>query len=693
MRRKISFILALIIIFTAIPFISLAQDYDKQLEEAILKSKKLFNIGSEYDNFTHSVSSYNGTTVFYLNWSDKDEKLGYIEVSITVDGTVLSYSKWKPSYGEDRPKLPKVSKEEGLKKANDFINKVSPEFAKSIKYIDNEELLNVNSDRYYYNFVRTYNGIPYYNNTIDISVDNITGEVVNYYANWQFDLKFQDANNIISLEESEKLYKEKIGLELLYKSAFVKDKEKTFLVYAPLNTNLGINAKDGEVISFYDYIGIYDRGNDMGGAISKEAELSPDERKAVEGIQGIISKEKAEKIAKDTLKLDSGYKLDYISLYNEWNTKDKYFWQMSFSKGTDNDSYYASASIDAKTGDIIYLYKYNPTSSDKKVKYNQEESLNIAKEFINRMEPDKVQLIELNENIEDVRPLKEQRSYYFNFIRKVDNAYVQNEGIYITVDAVNGEIAEYRIEWSDKEFPSQDNTIAIDKAYEVLFDDIGLELKYIRNEGYGNENEAKEAILVYGLKQDKPINIDAYTGNILNYNGEIYNKASVISYKDIDSSYAKEKINILAKYGISLPGEEFRPKEKIIQKDFLYLLAKANSPYMEIDDVDSLYSYLIRMNIVKEDEKAPERIVTKEEAVKYIIRAMNYDEIADLTQIYKDLFKDTGSIDPKLKGYVAIAYGLNIVQGDNGYLNPKAQLNREDAANMIYNYLFNGSQR
>ena len=80
--------------------------------------------------------------------------------------------------------------------------------------------------------------------------------------------------------------------------------------------------------------------------------------------------------------------------------------------------------------------------------------------------------------------------------------------------------------------------------------------------------------------------------------------------------------------------------------------------------------------------------MTKEEAVKYLIRALKYNKIGDLSEIYKDIFKDTKDIDPQLKGYVSIAYGLGIVQGYNGNFNPKAELKREDGANMIYNFLF-----
>ena len=141
-----------------------------------------------------------------------------------------------------------------------------------------------------------------------------------------------------------------------------------------------------------------------------------------------------------------------------------------------------------------------------------------------------------------------------------------------------------------------------------------------------------------------------------------------------------------------MPGEEFKAKDKMIQRDFLYLLAKVNNPYIDYeikDSDDKLYSHLVNMGIIKEDEIAAENIITKEEAIKYIIRAAGYSKIADLNNIYKDIFKDTKDIDPKLKGYVAIAHGLKIVEGSNGYLRPKAELNREDGANMIFNYLFN----
>jgi len=696
-KRKIAFLLALTMFLTIIPLNSFAQNYDKQLKKAIVRSKELFNIGSEYDEFRQEVSTREGQVLFYLNWSDSKGKLGNVNVTITEDGTVTSFSKWKPRYDEQRPQLPKISKEEGLKTAEDFIKKVSPKFADSIKYIDVQEPLNIYSDGYNYYFIRTENGIPYYNNNINIYIDNSTGEVKDYYTYWDMDLVFPDKEDIISLEKAQGLYEEKIGLDLLYKTNYIDKKTKTYLAYGPLNANLGINAKNGEVVPLNDYYGIYEKSTDMGGMGSGVREnLSPDEQEAVEGISGLISKEEAEKIARDILELDSEYKLRDANLYSNWRNPNEYNWNMDFVKKIKDNYFYTNISINAKTKKLLSFYKDDPIDPEEKPKYAKEKALEIAKEYIKKVSPDKLDLIELDKGYYWVEPIPEQdpqRIYRFQFNRKIDNAYVEDEGISIMVDGVNGKVREFRIAWNDIEFPSKDNVIPVEKAYDILFKDIGMELKYIYPDRYEEViKEKKEAILVYGLKSDKPANIDANTGTLLNYRGEPYKKQTTISYNDIDNSYAKDKIKILAQYGIALPGEEFKPKEKITQRDFLYLLAKASTPYMDIDSSEeNLYNTLINSGIIKENEKAPEKIVTKEEGIKYIIRALKYDKIADLTEIYKDIFKDTKDIDPKLKGYVSIAYGLKIVEGSNGNLNPKAELKREDGANMIYNYLFSGN--
>ena len=694
MKRSIAFVLALIMFLSVIPMYSFAaSNYDKELKEAIIRSKKLFNIGEEYDEFRQDINTYDGNTVFSLSWSDTKDKLGSIQVTMTTDGNVLSYSKWSPNYSESGAKLPKISQEEGLKIAKDFIKKVSPAFGGKIKYVAQNEPLNVRSESYNYTFIREENGIPYYENGINVYVDNITGEIRDYYTNWYLNLEFPKADGIISMDKAQELYKEKLGLELLYKVGGRGAKPKTYLAYGPLNDSYGIDAKDGNIVAFFNYY-----LTEMGGMAAKEDaqdnELSPAEEKAIKDIAGLIKEKEAEEVVRNLLGLDAEYKLERISLYKSWRNNE-YSFNMDFKKGEKGKEEYLSVEIDAKTKEIISFYTYGLAEEKKEIKYTEEEAKKNAEELIKKLAPEKFKSLEFQRIPYVTEDYKESDVYRFNYIRKINDAYVENEGIRVLVDGSTGKVFEYGLDWSNKEFPVVESLISLDAAYDILFKDIGMELRYISpgDTVYrGDISNKGKAKLVYAPSVDKPANIDAKTGTILDFTGEAYKKPTKISYKDIENSYAKDKIKILAEYGIALPGEEFKPKDKMIQRDFLYLLAKVNNPYIDYeikDSDDKLYSHLVNMGIIKEDEIAAEKIVTKEEAIKYIIRAAGYSKIADLNNIYKDIFKDTKDIDPKLKGYVAIAHGLKIVEGSNGYLRPKAELNREDGANMIFNYLFN----
>lgn len=73
--------------------------------------------------------------------------------------------------------------------------------------------------------------------------------------------------------------------------------------------------------------------------------------------------------------------------------------------------------------------------------------------------------------------------------------------------------------------------------------------------------------------------------------------------------------------------------------------------------------------------------------MKFVIRALKYDKVADLSDIFNCSFKDKEEIDPALIGYVVIAKGLKIVNGSGEYFRPKEELKKADALIIIYNYL------
>lgn len=215
-------------------------------------------------------------------------------------------------------------------------------------------------------------------------------------------------------------------------------------------------------------------------------------------------------------------------------------------------------------------------------------------------------------------------------------------------------------------------------------------------DGIVSEGLDKYVSLVYVVDSKKPLILDAFTGKLLDVDGEEYIEKTPIEYTDISEHYAKKQIETLAEMGIGLEGPTFKPNEKIKQKDFLLLISQIidrgyafyNKTALEDDlEIEKLYSLLIMEGIVQEGEENPEALLTREESVKFVMRALKYDKIADLKDIFKCDFLDKEEIDSNLVGYVVLAKGFNIVNGYGDYFRPKEELKRADAIIIIYNYL------
>lgn len=696
--KKISIVLLAVIVTISglIPITAYGENsYDKKLEEAILKAKKLFNISDEYDKFTSNVNSYDGNINFYLNWVDSAGKLKNINVNVDIDGNIISYDSYSSVYKEPDLKLPTYTKDEAEKIAMEFIANVDSKVAKEIKLIPQNYPSNSMDQQYYFNFSRYVNGIQFQQNSVSVSVNKYSGEIEHYYSNWDRKAVFPSPEKALTLDKGKEAYKTEIGIKPMYKADVyyrpvdVNGRENNYyLAYGVLGPHRGIDAFTGKKVDLNYYGPYYGLEENAKAMDSGAGGLTPVEQESVDKLSGLIDEKTAEKKARETLKIDDGYKLINTNIYSNYKNPGEYNWNMHFQKEVSKDKFlYIDVGLNAKTGEILNFYRTVEYELGAKANINRAKALDIAKEYIKKIQPNKVNEIEL---MEDQYAEDSQLSYYFQFIRKDGEVYVENDRIYVGVDGVGGEVNSYTLDWFKGELPSKKELISIDKAYDVLWDKIGLELMYIKTYDYTKpEGQNSEIKLVYTLNQNKPVIISGTTGELLDYTGKPYVEYKPISYKDIDKSYAKDKIMTLAEYGVGFKEEEFKPKEKIKQKDFMYLLWKSQNQY-GIDNLteDDLYREFIRLGYIKEEEKNPNRIVTKEEAVKYIIRAMKLDKVAEL-DIYRDLFNDQKDVSDGLMGYMNIAYGLRIVVGDGkGNIKPRYELVREDAANMIYNYMF-----
>lgn len=706
MNKKATILLiVLTMIFTSlVPSFSYGEkQYGKKLEEVILKTKKLFEITSEYDKFNSNISEYDGRTIFNLSWQDSKKKLGNINITADIDGNIISFDNYVDDYNRVENKVPKYSRDQAQEIAMSFINKVSPDI-KAIKLSEDTGLDNLNDVFYNFTYFRYVDEIKYREDTININVNKYTGEVSNYYVNWDRDIEFPSTDKIIEMERAKTLFKEKIGLKLLYKINredyrpidMGSVENEYYLAYSVIEPDKGIDALTGEKINV-NYYGPYYGNEGMGGEAAVENDISPEEQESIDQLKNILSEEKAQEKARQAIGIDDDYKLQDQNLYKSYKNSTDYIWDMYFvNENKDNDSPNVNIGIDAKTGELLSFYKNLEQNSKGKDTISKERALELARIYLDKQIPDKKDKIELIDDMNNYIDLNiEPKIYNFRFIRKEKEVYVEDDNIYIGLDAVSGDIVSYSIDWYKGEFPNKDSIISIDEAYKILWKEIGLELMYVKvqNENISSNTLDKDNAVVklaYMLNSDKPSIIDAKTGDILDYSGKPYKEMKAISYNDIENSYARDKIKTLAKYGIGLKGESFLPKEKIKQGEYISLLWKSieQNRFEELSQ-EELYNRFIRSGYMLENEKNPDAIVTKAESVKYIIRIMNLEEVAKLQGIYKDIFKDQSEIEQGFKGYINLAYGLKILNGNGtGNINPKAELKREDAANIIYNYIF-----
>lgn len=687
MKNIISIMLSIALLLGfIIPNHSLASQ-DTELERLILKSKQILEIGDEYSEFEYSISKYEDRTRYNFNWKNEDDS-GFISAVIDSDGFIMSYDKYG-NRNDYESKIPKVTEEEGRKIAETFLKKVSPEIKDNFRYKTSEMNRGTLVSSYYFNFTRVENDIPYINNTVNVDVDNMTGEVKSYYVNWDKDIKFPKDENIISKQEADKIYKEKVKFDLMYKYSFTGKESKPILVYSVQDKNKSINAKTGEVFD-YSNENFYGEMKDVGNAVEESKKtLTKEELKAIKTSKDMINENQAESIAREFATIDKSYKLSYLNLFKQ---EDEYRWYLDFSKEQDNknESESVQVSIDAMTKEIMHFNKYNEVDAKEERKYSKDQALDIAKEYLNKIQSEKskqVEYIDASYLEYEVEEGKEPMSYSFNFTRKVNGILFEGDGFIIRVDTRSGEIVGYSSSWYKGELPELKDIVSKEEAYKVFKDRAKLELQYINKSN--NKKDSKDTILAYVLSNKDRLDIDAKTGKAIDlYSYSRDREEDRPDYEDIEKSIAKEQIKILSNLGIYLPGTKFKPKEAITQRDYIYLLSKAMDNYVNYEDVEEMYKMMINQNIVKKDEKAPKSNVIREDGVKYIIRAMNYDQVADIKDIYTLQFKDKEDISLSLRGYIAIAKGLGIVNGtSDGRFRPTDTITREQAIIMIYNML------
>lgn len=709
MKKILACVLTFAMVLTLItPRIAFAKSEQKiKLEQVIDTTKKLLDINTDNYDFNYSYNeSENGIGAWYLNWNSKKANGGGINVSVNSEtGDIMSFNNWEPYTGTNTVRIPKYSKANANDEAVKFINKVAPSKFSQLVLKDNSDSMydmSIYSDTYSFNYVRQVNGLDFPENGISINIDKNTLKIRNYSLNWD-DATFTDPSKAMSLDEAKRIFADKLGIELSY-NLITDSTTKTqtpILVYSLKNGSNSIDAITGEIIQNSYGLGSVDAAAKSAAAYDMK-NLTPEEQKTVDTSNNYISRDAALAEAKKYITIDSDAKLSYSNLYVSDLDKSA-TWNFSWDKSdmTKQTYNFISASINAITGKISsFSMDGNSFYPDKDVpiSYTTEQAVAVAEKFLNSIEPDKFKMTVARNNPNQSLPEGSKISKYnFSYVAKINGATCDFDTFDISVNAYTGNVMSYSTNWKDVTLPVTDKAIKLDEAYNALYKNAKLSLKYVKSYDYtSGGNAASQIKLGYVLEGFSGM-LDANTGTYLDYNGKpVVDKIS-INYSDIKGNSAENEINILVDLGIiDDNGKTYNPDGAILQKDFIKMLVKSlgqnyivNVPSTKDSTsvYDTYYDTAIQKNIITESEKNPEAAITRQDAARFIIRAMGIGYIGEVSNMFNLQFKDNALITDNYKGYAELAVALKIIDPIDGNFDGTKVITRGQSASIIVNYL------
>ncbi len=697
MNMKKIMVLCLVLV-TLVPTALWSTEMDKDLKDLIPIIKERVQLPKELTEFSYDMRSQGEgkEDIYALYWSDKEGKVGSLQVTAERNGNIISYS--KNMYQSKYTILAKISYEEGLKVAKDFLVKIKAPYANALKLT--QETKRTQSEDYVYQFDEYIKGVKVLDRKVRISVDKNTGEVK--YFNGLETYKGSYGNEVpsISLDRAKEAYINKIGISLAYNLYYDYQNKsvKSFPLYLTQNDERkGIDAKMGEVITPLREDVMYYNGDKMAqteAAVKYETGggLTPQEQAVVDEVKGLMTKEEAKAQAEKYFPRIKGVSISNASLFKN-DYEDQYIWSLAM-KQTDATKKVAVAevsmndinvTVDAKTGDVLSYYFYSNDQEGEtstQMKLSEDKVKEKVEAFLKQVAKDKYAYIKYQETKQalDPRPLSAENPYAnYYYVRMANGIPVNGNGLYVTYDALRDEVTGYSTSWNQVHFKAVTNV----KDKVAIVDQLGLELMYI-------SKDADHKVLAY-VHEERNMAFDPFTGERVNsYDGKPVEKTQSVFYEDVKGHSKEAIIKKLYDSGIMLPGKRFKPDAQINQLDFLRLVMRISDESLSDSKI---YDWAIEQGILSNKEKDKTLLINREQAVKYIISSTQYKDIATITDIYDYPFEDEAEISKELKGYITLAYGLGIIGKDNTNLfNPKEKVTRAEAAEMIYNLMVKESK-
>ena len=676
--KKIFSVMIIMALFmtTAIPAFGSTTSESRLLETAIQNARAVIDIPSEASIFeSSSWEDPISGRIWSLNWRDQNFERSF-NVTIDADGNIISFWSFEQRENEG---LATMSRAQGQQIAEDFLSKV---VSSDIDVRLHSSFSNTGT--FSYIFMAYVNDFPVHHMSFHIDVDRFA-ERVSSYSRARNAVAVAGnltmPNEIINEEDAREAFLEAAGVSLIYNSNFdwATRELRVFPSYI-VNVNQFIDAETGELTSEADRMSLFGRhgaGADVG-RVAADAEssvqLTPEERGAVDDIAGVISRDQAVRAAIANVPgLTSSSEVLSAGLHTFGDGRG-HGWFLQF----DGDY---SVAVDAHTGNLISFFNFALRDSNARATVSLERAKTTARDFVRRVAADKVNqtVLSENNNFSGIQPFSFDggMTFTFTFVREVNNIQFPGNSINMSIDAATGNIVNFDLRWHyDIDFPAIHQNVTAAEALDIFAGENEFKLFYTQT--------ADGMRLVYGFMSMPEFVIDPATGELLGFDGNPFvNRNAVVYYDDIAGRWYESIVTTLLDNGFFIEGTSFNGSAQITQEEFLRFLYAPSQAFFTQEE---FYNILVQSRVILREEIAPERIITRQEAAKIVIRYMRLELAARDGSIFRNAFAD--EIAESYLGYAMVARALGIMQGDTaGNFNGAANMTRAQAAVVIHNLL------
>ncbi|WP_339176120.1 YcdB/YcdC domain-containing protein [Solibacillus sp. FSL R5-0691] len=648
-------------------------------------SEKDFHSGAGYSHHTDTTVRYE--LYFSKNIDDQYEHGSFVFVGDTLE---LEQFYYQPVYTKDVLFPAKYSKEEVKKSADKFMGKFSK--GEGYELVPNaydyySPSILTQPVEYSFNYEKKNSGIPISDQTINIRVLG-DGTVASFYKTTSSKNNFTYDDPSKKLDESSVANRVQDALKAQLSYTIIPDystgNHKVKLVYEPNSQVIsGIHALTGEWITL----------DGLSSTLSAKP-ITPIVSAPLAAKQPNMTAAQARALAEKLLATDiKGVQLEIGAVDETTSESGKEVFNIQYMYNYRNGGTGTVLTIDKATGEFINysdikssLEVDNDDSKDE-VKLTQKQALDKAIALVKEWIPSSAHkyALPVNEGYHETY----NNSYNFTFPRIENGLTVMGDSVSVSVDAKTGDLVNlYMSDYGDLEYPAVTDILAEQEATKMLKDELKLKLQYVNHPKVGNEQHY--SLAYQPVFKERSAGIDAKTGEWLDASG----MANADKPK-IEHPKAAEELNYLIHAGILEVNEKFNPDAAITKEEALKVLLKsvtymyyssryndfemADESFTDITPDDPSYAFVsraLKMGMLDASTKTfnPQTALTNQELAKWVIGTLKLNKPAQLSDIYELKYSDAALVDKELRGHVALAYAMGLLEAENNQLKPTSEV-------------------